>query len=256
MKAVLASLVLAGAPVGAVVLFSQPLTVISQTGHSQNDVLAYQEKLLNNNEKFHAEEAKKQENLAQLEAEKFEFFEKIEEEKRLAEEAKIAEEKRLEQEAIAAEEAALAAAAAEEVAPVEETVSEPVAQVASSVYFTLQKNLAGLEPMFIEIGNMYGVDPKILAAIASWETGHGTSSLFLNHNNFGGVKATDRADYITADGWSGYNSQWNGLADKAYLLANYYDTSSIEAIQPSYCPLSDAGCEDWVRGVSSIYNSL
>jgi len=66
----------------------------------------------------------------------------------------------------------------------------PVQTAVSTAVFDASRLPSGLQPHaqeFAAAGAKYGVDPKILAAIAMHETGNGTSSAFKNKNNAMGV---------------------------------------------------------------------
>lgn len=112
-----------------------------------------------------------------------------------------------------------------------------------------------------EVSTKYGIDWKIVVAIARWETGNYKSSAFKDYNNVGGMMYWDSSkqkmrliQYATLE---------TGIDKFIYNLKhNYIDKglTTIEQIQKKYCPI---GINDknninseWARGVSSIYNNL
>lgn len=66
---------------------------------------------------------------------------------------------------------------------------------------------------FYELSVNYGIDPSFALATWAWETGWGTSKLWLNSNNPAGI--TCGADYCT------YESQEQGLQAMFTLLRHY-----------------------------------
>ena len=58
-----------------------------------------------------------------------------------------------------------------------------------------------------------GIDPTLVVAISSIETGYGKSNLFVNYNNPGGIKARS--------GWKRFNTIEDGYRYMIRLLATY-----------------------------------
>lgn len=80
------------------------------------------------------------------------------------------------------------------------------------------------------------------------ETGNGTSNLWLNYNNAGGIKCENV--------YCVYDTKESGLQALKTLLEHYisefgYD---IKAIRNKYCPLSDKGCIGDYERFTEIYN--
>ena len=61
-----------------------------------------------------------------------------------------------------------------------------------------------------------GIDPSIVVAMTSIETGFGGSSLFKNHNNPGGIKSSK-----TSNGWAHFETLEDGYRYMINLLATY-----------------------------------
>ena len=114
---------------------------------------------------------------------------------------------------------------------------------------------------FETAGARYGVDPKLLAAIAMHETGNGTSSAFRNKNNAMGVS--------DASGPIQMNSVSDSIERMAMLLGKginegtgpYANAKSIEDIASIYAP-PGAGNDPknlnkfWTSGVTSNIQKL
>jgi hypothetical protein len=80
------------------------------------------------------------------------------------------------------------------------------------------------------------------------ETGNGTSNLWLNYNNAGGIKC--------GNVYCVYDTKENGLQALKTLLERYiiefgYD---IKSIRNKYCPIYDKGCIDDYENFKEIYN--
>lgn len=67
-----------------------------------------------------------------------------------------------------------------------------------------------------EYAEEVGIDPGIVVAMSSIETGYGKSNLFVNHNNPGGIKSSR-----TRNGWAHYDSAEDGYRGMINLLATY-----------------------------------
>ena len=63
-----------------------------------------------------------------------------------------------------------------------------------------------------------GIDPSIIMAISSIETGYGKSRLFVYNNNPGGIKARN--------GWAHYDTAKDGYRAMINLLATYAGTNN------------------------------
>lgn len=124
--------------------------------------------------------------------------------------------------------------------------------------FLSDTGLHGSAKTFIDVATEYDIPVSILLGITIHESGWGESDLFVYDNNPGGIKCTSRASYCVGD-FSGYNSLYEGLSDKAYLLKTYYFNEGLDTlseIQGKYCPLSDVGCDVWVNNVSDLVHSI
>ena len=69
-----------------------------------------------------------------------------------------------------------------------------------------------------EYGEEVGIDPGIVVAMSSIETGYGKSKLFIYKNNPGGIKARN--------GWARYDTAKDGYKAMINLLATYAGTNN------------------------------
>jgi cell wall-associated NlpC family hydrolase len=116
--------------------------------------------------------------------------------------------------------------------------------------------LAGSGSLMVKYGNMYGVSPSLLAAIAMHETGNGTSSAVRNKNNAFGI--------MGSNGLKSFTSLEESIKYAASLLKrNYLDKglTTVEAIQKKYAPVGVANDptglnKNWVNGVNKFMSAL
>ena len=110
---------------------------------------------------------------------------------------------------------------------------------------------------FYDAGRKYGVDPKLLMAIAMHETGKGTSAAFLRKNNAMGISPN-------GGGPRAFSSVEESINYAARLLRKHYldqGLTTIAAIRGKYAP-AGAGNDPrglnkhWVNGVSKYYKSF
>ena len=110
---------------------------------------------------------------------------------------------------------------------------------------------------FYDAGRKYGVDPKLLMAIAMHETGRGTSAAFLRKNNAMGISPN-------GGGPRAFSSVEESIDYAARLLRKHYldqGLTTIAAIGGKYAP-AGAGNDPrglnkhWVSGVSKYYKSF
>ena len=110
---------------------------------------------------------------------------------------------------------------------------------------------------FYDAGRKYGVDPKLLMAIAMHETGKGTSDAFLRKNNAMGISPN-------GGGPRAFSSVEESINYAARLLRKHYldqGLTTIAAIGGKYAP-AGAGNDPrglnkhWVNGVSKYYKSF
>ncbi|MCD8063465.1 glucosaminidase domain-containing protein [Akkermansia sp.] len=110
---------------------------------------------------------------------------------------------------------------------------------------------------FYDAGRKYGVDPKLLMAIAMHETGKGTSAAFLSKNNAMGISPD-------GGGPRAFSSVEESIDYAARLLKKHYldkGLTTIAAIGGKYAP-AGAGNDPrglnkhWVSGVSKYYKSF
>lgn len=127
--------------------------------------------------------------------------------------------------------------------------SAPVGNVLGGV-------LAGQESLFANIGNKYGIDPKLMMAIAMHETGNGTSQLAQSQNNIAGITDPNKG------GFASYRTIGDGIDALGSLLQWYKSNgwgTSIPDIQKHYAPVG-AGNDpnglnnNWINGVSYFYS--
>jgi TP901 family phage tail tape measure protein len=117
---------------------------------------------------------------------------------------------------------------------------------------SLGGKLAGSGSLMEKYGNMYGISPALLAAIAMHETGNGTSSAVRNKNNAFGI--------MGSNGLKSFTSLEESIKYAASLLKkNYIDKglTTVEAIQKKYAPVGVANDptglnKNWVNGVNKF----
>ena len=88
------------------------------------------------------------------------------------------------------------------------------------------------------------VDADMAVAIARWETGHFTSDVFTEYNNYAGMNST--GEYYV------YETKAKGAEAFVNMLDKYYfgiGLTTLEEIQPKFCP---PGGTAWVEGVRSL----
>lgn len=105
-----------------------------------------------------------------------------------------------------------------------------------------------IEDKFKFAANAYGLDWKLVYAIARLETGNFTSGLFINGNNPGGMR--------TSDGWLSYRTQSEGIIEMTRLIKYSYWNKGLqtpEEIGKKYCPST---ADDWAKKVRSIMKEL
>jgi hypothetical protein len=128
--------------------------------------------------------------------------------------------------------------------------------VSSNLDSKLGGVLKGQGAVFEQAGKMYGIDPKLLAAISMHETGNGTSNAVRNKNNVGGM--------MGEQGLQSFKSLEDGiLAMASNLKRNYFDKglNTISEIQKKYAPI---GAENdptdlnqyWASAVSKYYKQM
>lgn len=92
-----------------------------------------------------------------------------------------------------------------------------------------------------EYGKEVGIEPGIVIAMSSIETGYGKSHLFVAHNNPGGIKSSR-----TGDGWAHYSSAKEGYRAMINLLATY---AGVNSNTRSYL----YGVSKTTQGLAGIY---
>ena len=92
-----------------------------------------------------------------------------------------------------------------------------------------------------DYGKQVGIEPGIVIAMSSIETGYGKSHLFVAHNNPGGIKSSR-----TSDGWAHYSSAKEGYKGMMNLLATY---AGINNNTRSYL----YGVSKTTQGLAGIY---
>lgn len=90
---------------------------------------------------------------------------------------------------------------------------------------------------FYELSVNYGIDPSFVLATWAWETGWGSSDLWLHNNNPAGI--TCGADYCT------YETQQQGL-QAMFQLMRYYvnelDRNTVTSVRDLWSESDDAEC--------------
>lgn len=119
------------------------------------------------------------------------------------------------------------------------------------------RELAPYEQTFIDVGNKYGVDPKLLMAISMHETAAGTSAAFRNKKNAMGISPN-------GGGPRSFDSVEESIDYAARLLKQHYlsqGLTTIESIGGKYAPVGADNDprnlnQHWAKGVRKYYNSL
>jgi hypothetical protein len=133
---------------------------------------------------------------------------------------------------------------------------------ADSLNKSLGGVLAGHAQDFIEMGEKYGIDPRLLAAISIHETANGSSHAVRTYNNVAGLMDPrtpgDR-------GFQAFGSIRDGIEAQARLLRRGYldqGRTSIAAIGSKWAPTVGATNDPgglnsgWASGVRSFYERL
>jgi hypothetical protein len=149
--------------------------------------------------------------------------------------------------------------------PVQPTQQQPTQQgqsgadqIVANLNDHLGGVLAGHGQTFIDAGNKYGVDPKLLAGISIFETGNGTSNMAKEKNNIAGLYDSKAKEYRS----------FSSIADSIEfharnLRTNYLDQGldTVEKIAAQYAPPgasndpNDTNAQ-WPEAVSRITASL
>lgn len=116
--------------------------------------------------------------------------------------------------------------------------------------------LKGKGAVFEQAGKMYGIDPKLIAAISIHETGNGTSNAVRNKNNVGGM--------MGERGLQSFKSLDDGIfAMASNLKKNYFDEGldTIQEIQKKYAPVGAKNDptdlnQFWASAVSKYYKQM
>lgn len=116
--------------------------------------------------------------------------------------------------------------------------------------------LKGMGQIFHQAGQLFNVDPALLAAISQHETGNGKSQAANEKNNVAGM--------MGAGGLKSYPSVEASIMDMARNISNNYlgkGLSSISDIGAKYAPIGASndptGLNNyWVNGVTQYYNQL
>ncbi|MFD2330091.1 glucosaminidase domain-containing protein [Cohnella sp. GCM10020058] len=123
-------------------------------------------------------------------------------------------------------------------------------------YGALGGVLKGTGDLFQAAAKKYGIDARLLTAIAMHETGNGTSSAAKNKYNVGGM--------MGRNGLMSFDSLAAGIDAMASNLKRlYYDQglTTIEQIQRKYAPVGAANDptglnKNWISGVSKYLSML
>lgn len=116
--------------------------------------------------------------------------------------------------------------------------------------------LANKGAVYLKYGNEYDVNPAFAAAISSWESGRGTSSMARNYNNvFGMLRGSTPIRYNSVDECI-QKSMYN-------LRKTYLDDglTNAAAIQKRYAPVGASNDpkslnSEWLDGVTSLYREF
>lgn len=106
--------------------------------------------------------------------------------------------------------------------------------------------LSNLGDALVKMEEESGVNALFCLAVASLESGYGTSDAAMNKNNLFGLMRSD--SLMEFSSVSECISYWGNLIKNHYIDSN---RDSIEDIQPKYCPDS----ETWAPDVSYLFNT-
>lgn len=116
--------------------------------------------------------------------------------------------------------------------------------------------LSGTGKTFVQISNVFKVNPALMAAIAMHETGNGTSNAVKTKNNcFGMMSSSGLRTYTTLT--EGIRAGISNLS-RNYI---YQGRKSIDAIQKKYAPVGAANDptglnKNWQNGVNKFYKNI
>lgn len=106
--------------------------------------------------------------------------------------------------------------------------------------------LSNLGDALVKMEEESGVNALFCLAVASLESGYGTSEAAINKNNlFGLMRSNSLMEFSSVSECISY---WGNLMKNHYIDSN---RDSIEDIQPKYCPDS----ETWAPDVSYLFNT-
>lgn len=116
--------------------------------------------------------------------------------------------------------------------------------------------LSGLGQVIVDVAQKHDINPYYIAAHAAWETGWGTSPIFLDKNNPFGYGAFDRCPYTCA---SSFKTLADGFEEAMAIIkedyltigGRYYNGSTLAGMHVYY-----ATDENWADGICQIMNSL
>lgn len=139
---------------------------------------------------------------------------------------------------------------------IDEKSSESIQQSAATTketISTVQINLQGLEPYrqaFINAGNKYGVDYKLLISIAILESGWGTSQYAIENNNIFGW-CSGEMKFKSVEACINYVAEF---ISREYLSPGgmYFKGNSIDDIAKHY----NENPSEWAEEIKKIYESL
>ena len=116
--------------------------------------------------------------------------------------------------------------------------------------------LSGTGKTFVQISNVFKVNPALMAAIAMHETGNGTSNAVKTKNNcFGMMSSSGLRTYTTIT--EGIRAGISNLS-RNYI---YQGRKTIDAIQKKYAPVGAANDptglnKNWQNGVNKFYKNI
>jgi beta-N-acetylglucosaminidase len=129
-------------------------------------------------------------------------------------------------------------------------------QAAMSAMRPNNNGLLAYAQTFVDVARTLNINPYYIAAHAAWETGWGTSSIFLKKNNPFGYGAYDKSPYDSA---ISFNSVADGVSwamtkiKQDYLTqgGRFYNGSTLHGMNVLY-----ATDPNWANGIVGIMNSL
>lgn len=139
---------------------------------------------------------------------------------------------------------------------IEDSTEAKKRKIANKINEHLGGKLEDKGIVFAQTAMENSIDPYLVAAIAIHETGNGESNAIQNKNNVGGM--------MGSKGLKRFSSVNESIEILSALIKNSYVDNGLDTIREisrKYAPIGadndpNGLNDDWVSGVSSIYNML